>query len=406
MPDAALPTKPKHQLAFYELGILFFVQWMALAAWMVPLTLVLKSHGLAKIQPYAFATAALAAFVTPLFFGAMADRHVAPARVLRWLAFATACTMTLCSLAIFRGWNQWLILALIQVHAFCSSPTTSISSALVMTTVENPRREFGPIRAMGTIGWMAGCWLISALNADASVVAGFAGAALWLALSGFTLLLPQTAPPASAEKLSWQQRLGLDALTLLKNPDHRVVFITTSLLCIPLAAFYPFASSHLRDLGFEHPSYQMALAQPTEILAMFTLGALLLRVRIKWIFTAGLVLAVLRYVFSSLHGKYWLLAGIVLHGANYTLVYATAQIYVNERVDAAWRARAQALLSLVNGGVGNLLGFLGTGWWFAHCTENSVTDWPRFWGALAVACAVVLVYFLLAYRGRSRHEAA
>jgi nucleoside transporter len=379
---------------------------MALAAWMVPLTLVLKTHGLAKIQPFAFATAALAAFVTPLFFGAMADRHVAPARVLRWLAFATACTMTLCSLAIFRGWNQWLVLALIQVHAFCSSPTTSISSALVMTTVENPRRDFGPIRAMGTIGWMAGCWLISALAADASVVAGFAGAALWLALSGFTLLLPQTAPPASTEKLSWQQRLGLDALTLLKNPDHRVVFVTTSLLAIPLAAFYAHTTANLTDASFKHSSAWMSLAQPTEIVAMFSLGALLFRVRLKWILTAGLVFAVLRYIFCALGGAAWLLAGIALHGCSYTLVYATAQIYVNERVEPAWRARAQALLSLVNGGVGNLLGFLGTGWWFAHCTENSVTNWPLFWGALAVSCAAVLIYFLGAFRGRARDRTA
>ena len=53
---------------FVTLGALFFIQWMAYAAWMVPLTLVLRAHELSVIQSYAFATSALAAFVSPLIF--------------------------------------------------------------------------------------------------------------------------------------------------------------------------------------------------------------------------------------------------------------------------------------------------------------------------------------------------
>src|SRR5947208_16846438 len=130
---------------------------MALAVWFVPLTLVLRTHGLANIQPYAFATSALAAFVTPLLFGAVADRHVAPTRVLRWLSIATAAAMLLACAAIQSNWNAWLVLALIQLYALCSAPTVSISTAIAMTALRAPRREFGPIRAMGTLGWMAGC---------------------------------------------------------------------------------------------------------------------------------------------------------------------------------------------------------------------------------------------------------
>ena len=399
MPDAAA-TKRKHGVEFYELGTLFFLQWMASSSWFVTLTLVLKTHGLAQIQPYAFATTAIAAFVSPLFFGAMADRHVAPARVLRWLALATAAAMALASTAIQCHWNPWLVLALIQLHALCTAPTTSISTAVVLSTVRDPRHEFGPVRAMGTIGWMAGCWLVSALNADASTNAGFIGAATWLGLAAFTLLLPHVEPKAGGEKLSWHERLGLDALTLLRKRDHRVVFIATTLLCVPLAAFYPFTPSALRDAGFTHPSAWMSLGQTTEIIAMFSLGALLVRWRVKWILALGMFFAVLRFVFCAVNGKFWLLAGVAVHGANYALVYATAQIYVNERVDAAWRARAQALLSLLNGGVGNLIGYLGTGWWFAACTTNGVTRWPVFWSVLAATCAAVMVYFLAAYRGK------
>lgn len=75
-------------------------------------------------------------------------------------------------------------------------------------------------------------------------------------------------------------------------------------------------------------------------------------------------LGVVRFALCALDGPGWLLAGISLHGCSFTLVFITAQIYLDERVDRAWRARAQALLSLMMSGVGSLLGYLGGGFWF------------------------------------------
>ena len=387
------------KLEYAELGVLFFIQWMGLAAWMVPLTLILSAHGLGRIQPFAFATSAVAAFVSPLFFGAMADRQMAPARVLRWLCLAAAVTVALASAAIEWGWNALVVLAIIQVYAVCAAPTTSLSTSIAMAELRDPKRQFGPIRAMGTFGWMVGCWLISLLGADASTLAGFSGALMWLGLAAFTLLLPNLPPPASAQHLTLSQRLGLDALSLLKLPDHRVVFLTAALFSIPLAGFYPHMPPHLRDAGFSHPSAWMSLAQTTEIAAMFALGGLLLRWRLKWILTTGLVLGVVRYGFCALNGSIWLLAGIVLHGVTYTLFFITAQIYVNERIEPAWRTRAQALLTLMTNGVGNLIGYLACGWWFQACQRPAGTAWPLFWGGLAAGVAAVLCYFLVAYQG-------
>src|SRR6185436_6796767 len=119
---------------------------------------------------------ALAAFVSPLIFGAMADREASPIKVLRGLALATAATMALASTSIKFGWNPWVVLALIQLQALCSAPTFSISSTIVFARLADAQMEFGPIRAMATLGWMAGCWLVSALNADQSALAGYTGA--------------------------------------------------------------------------------------------------------------------------------------------------------------------------------------------------------------------------------------
>ena len=369
-----------------------------MAIWFVPLGAILDAHGLREIKPFAFAASAVAAFISPLLFGAMADRHVPPTKVLRGLALATATMMTLISTAMRGHWNAWLILVLIQIFYFSYSPMFSISTALVLARLDDAKKEFGPIRALATFGWMCGALLISALSLDRSAYAGYLGAVLWLLVALFTYYLPALEIPKSAEHLAWHERLGLDALTLLKDPTVRVVFIVTTLFNIPLAAFYPYAPTHLHDLGFRHTSAWMSCAQITELIAMFGLAWLLANWRLKWIFAAGLGLGVARFVFSAMDTKSSLLVGITLHGASFVLVFITAQIFLDQNIAPAWRNRAQALLTLLNGGIGNLIGYLGSGWWFTACTTRSGTDWRLFWGLLAAIVTAVLIYFLLAYR--------
>lgn len=385
---------------YAELIGLFFLQGAALGMWFVPLSSVLEAHGLAHLRPYAFATSSLAAFVSPLLFGAMADRHASPVKVLRWLAAATAVAMAAASTAIRWGAGPWAVLGCIQVHAFCSAPTWSIASTIVFARLADAKKEFGPIRAMATIGWMTGCVLVSVLSADRSTLAGYGGAVVWLMVSAFTFWLPALETPPAAAGLTWAQRFGLDALQLLRDRDHRVVFLTTSLFMIPLAGFYPYTPPHLRALGLEHTSAWMSLAQVTEVVAMVSLGALLLRWRLKWIFAAGLAIGVARFALCAVGTRWAVLGGVLLHGASYTLVFITAQIYLDQRVDPAWRARAQALMALMNSGIGSLMGYLGAGAWFAAMNGSGEPRWTLFWSGLAAGAAAVLVFFLAMYRGR------
>jgi MFS family permease len=176
------------------------------------------------------------------------------------------------------------------------------------------------------------------------------------------------------------------------------VFLTTTLFAIPLAAFYPYAPTNLHDLGFAHTSAWMSLAQCSEVIGMFSLGWLLLNWRVKWIFACGLGIGIVRFSLSALNVKIGLLAGIFLHGGSFTLVFITAAIYLDQRIEPAWRTRAQALLALMNNGVGNLIGYLGTGWWFNICTHANGTHWPIFWGGLTALVAGVMILFLAIYQ--------
>jgi MFS family permease len=383
---------------YAELMILFFIQAAGMGIWFVPLGPILDANCQHVIKPYAFAASAVAAFISPLMFGAMADRQVPPARVLRWLAAISGILMAAIAAAIQYRANPWLVLLLIQVFSVFYAPMFSISTALVFARLANAKMEFGPVRSLATAGWMAGALLIGCLSLDRSVLTVYIGAAVWLVVAGFTYFLPALEIPPSAAHLSWHERLGLDALTLLKDRDTRVVFAVAMLFNIPLCAFYPYAPAHLRALGFGHTSAWMSLAQVTEIIAMFSLGWLLHQWRLKWIIATGLCFGVVRFGLSGLNTPSALLLGITLHGASYVLVFITAQIYLNHRIDPAWRTRAQALLTLLSGGVGNLIGYLGSGWWHDACAARFASPWPVFWWGLTALVVVELAGFLWAFR--------
>lgn len=381
---------------------LFFIHGMALGMWFVPLSTLLPAYGLEAYKPYIYATGAISAFISPLIFGALADQRFAPASLLRWLSVASAVCLFFTSMAIERGWGVTWVLILCQLHALCVTPSWSLSTTVVLARLENATREFGPIRACGTFGWIVGCWIVSyVLQSDRSIITGYAGAVVWLLVAASTYMVPNVPPSALATKRNWKEALGLDAWQLLKNRNHCVVFVTAALYNISLAAFYPYTPLHLEALGFVKTSAIMTLGQVMEIIAMLGLAWVMGRWRIKTLFLAGIGFGVLRYALCMLDNKPSLLVGIALHGFAFTLYFITVPIYLDREVPVQYRARAQALFTLMLGGFGNLFGYLGAGWWFNETTSGHTTNWPYFWGGMSAAAALVFVIFALAFRDRS-----
>jgi len=248
---------------------------------------------------------------------------------------------------------------------------------------------------------MASGWVISfVLMADASTRAGFAAAGLWIASAAFTWMLPETPPIERKETRGWRDILGLGALDLLRNRDHRVVFLSAALFTIPLAPFYPYTPIQLTELGVPRATAAMTLGQVSELVCMFGLAGILARLRLKWVFLAGIGIGAVRLALCGLHTAPTVLASIFLHGFAYTLFFITAQIYLEQRIDPRMRARSQALLAVMTGGFGNLFGYLGAGWWRSACTTAGSTDWPRFWLGAALAATAVFLWFAITYQGR------
>ncbi|WP_395746024.1 MFS transporter [Prosthecobacter sp.] len=385
------------------LATLFFCTAMPMGMWSVPLSNVFKAHERGHLVPWVFATTAVAAFISPLFVGAMADQKHSPVLLLRWLTAATSLALLLTSASLACAWSDAAVLICAQVLALVALPAWSVTSSIVFSQLHDAKAQFGPLRAWATGGWMVGCWVVSfVLRADASLLAAVTAAGLWLVVMALTWKLPMIPPGEVVQHRTWKQILGLDALGLLTHRDHRVLFITSALYCVPLAAFYPYTSAQLRDLGVKNISAVISLGQTTEVMAMLLLSGMLARFRLKWVFLSGIVICVVRFSLNTFNTLPWVMAGTFLHGFGYTLYFITTQIYLEERIDPKWRVRAQALLAMLMSGVGNLIGYLGGGWWYAATTVNKVTDWRVFWWGEAAITAVVCAFFALAYRGRVR----
>jgi len=141
--------------------------------------------------------------------------------------------------AIKDGWNPWLVLALIQIFSCPTRRCSAFPRARPRAAGKCPE-GIRPVRALATVGWMSGALLIGALSLDVRRSRAISAQDSGCSWRG-SHISAGAGNSKSAEHLSWHERLGLDALTLLRDRDTRVVFITTTLFNIPLAAFYPYA---------------------------------------------------------------------------------------------------------------------------------------------------------------------
>ena len=392
-----------------ELMLLLFIQGMALAAWFVPMGSVLDQANHRELIPFAFAASALAALLSPLFFGAMADRSVSPLTVLRWISAGTAVMNLLVAYAITAKLNGLIVLLGIQCQSLLSVPTNSLTISIVLARLTNSQKQFGAIRALGTFGWMAGCWLVSLFGVDASPIAFAMSALLWLALVAFTFLIskqPSAVQSTAKQRMNLRERFGLDALSLLKVADHRVIFMTVSLIAIPFAAFYPYTPAHMLDLGLQSTSAWMSLGQATEVCVMFVIGGILTKWRLKWIIVSGLAFGVARYLLYACDAPIPLLFGVGLHGLAYTFIFISAQIYLANEIAPEWRTRAQALLSMLTSGIGSLLGYGLTGTWYSFCLRDQVVNWQLYWLGLGCLVGLVLLFFTVSYHGKREARAS
>ncbi len=386
-----------------RLSAMFFLLGMSPGFYVPILTNILLKAGLdSSLVQWAWLTGPVAALLSPLLVGALADNRFAAQRLLGWIGIASAVLLGGGFATLQFGWSSWWFICLFFASSIIAAPMWSTLSMISMRHLRLGEREFPVVRLGGTVGWLVAGYATSlVLNADHSPVAGHAAAAARLLGGLVAFTLPDTPPPGRSR--SWRTLLGLNAFRLFRERDHAVFFGATALLSIPLAAFYIWAPRHLDELGDPHVAATMAMGQVSEIVAMLLMAALITRFRVKTLLLLALGLSALRYglfAWSGMSGeRTGLLIGVALHGLCYTFYFITAQLFLDRRVGPELRGQAQGLLALVSNGVGSLIGVIGVQKLHDVMVVAGRGGWAIYWGVLGGSIAAVTVGFALLYRG-------
>lgn len=395
-----------------RLSTMMFLQFFIWGGWFVTLGTFL-SQNLGADGPQtgmAFSTQSWGAIIAPFFIGLIADRFFNAERILAVLHLIGAVLMYLMAQATDFAAFYPLVLGYMLAYM----PTLALVNSVSFGQMQQPEREFGQIRVWGTIGWIAAGLVISYLfgwDAADAIAAGalqntFLMCALAsLALGLYSFTLPATPPAARGSEVKLGELIGLDALKLLKDRNFALFFVSSILICIPLAFYYQNANPFLTAVGVENATGKMTLGQVSEVAFMLALPLFLNRFGIRWTLILGMAAWVLRYVLFAYgdagSGVALLLVGIALHGICYDFFFVSGQIYTNSKAGAAYKSAAQGLITLATYGVGMLIGFSVAGQVTQAYTTASGTDWNQIWLFPAGFAAVVLVLFALIFKNET-----
>ena len=391
-----------------QLSVMMFLEFFIWGAWFVTLGTFLGNNLSASGAEVGqvFSTQSWGAIIAPFVIGLIADRFINAEKILGVLHLLGALLMY----QMYNAENIAVFYPYVLIYMICYMPTLALVNSVSFNQMKNPEKEFSVIRVFGTLGWIVAGLLISFLfhwDAEQSTKEGLlkntfllSGAAS-LVLGLFSFTLPKTPPKGKGTKVSLSDILGLDALKLLKDKNFLIFFVSSILICIPLAFYYQNTNSFLSNIGVTNPTGKMTIGQISEVLFLLLLPVFFNRFGFKKTILVGMLAWALRYILFAYGNAgdltFMLLIGIALHGICYDFFFVSGQIYTDSKAGEQHKSAAQGLITLATYGVGMLIGFAIAGKITdAYKLADGSFDYKMIWIIPSgIAFAVFLIFALL-----------
>jgi nucleoside transporter len=400
-----------------KLSFMMFLEFFIWGAWFVTLGTFLAANLNATGAQTAsvFSTQSWGAIIAPFIIGLIADRYFNAEKILGVLHIIGAILMY----QMYNATEISVFYPYVFGYMVLYMPTLALVNSVSFNQMNDPEKEFSTIRIWGTLGWITAGLLISYFfhwDSKGSTDNGFlkntflmAGIAS-LVLGLFSFLLPKTPPKASTgEKVKISEILGLDALKLLKDKNFLIFFISSILICIPLAFYYQNANFFLSNIGVDNPTGKMTIGQASEVIFLLFIPVFFKRFGFKKTILVGMLAWAVRYTLFAYGNAgelgFMLILGIALHGICYDFFFVAGQIYTNSKAGEKFKSSAQGLITLATYGVGMLIGFEIAGMISDNYkTTDGVMNWKMIWIIPAGIAFVVFLLFALLFNDKTKTE--
>ena len=388
-----------------QLSTMMFLEFFIWGSWYVTMATFLSNQFSNSGQEIgmAYETQAIGAIIAPFIVGLIADRFFSAQKILGVLHLIGAGLMYFMATAeSFEIFYPYVFLYMILYM-----PTLALVNSVSFNQMTDPSKEFASIRVFGTIGWiLAGVligyilqWESKNLLQYTFYMAGGASAILGI----FSFTLPDTPPTIQkGDQTSLRDILGIEAFGLLKDSRYLVFFISSILICIPLAFYYQETNKFLNEIGMKAAAGNMVFGQLSEVGFMLLLPLFLKKYGIKKTLIVGMLAWAIRYVlfaFGDVGSQVWMLfLGIVLHGICYDFFFVSGQIYTDFKAGEKFKSAAQGLITLATYGIGMFIGFRLAGYISDAYALEIGHNWKAIWIIPAVIAAVVLIIFQIFFK--------
>ena len=390
-----------------QLSFLFFLEFFIWGGWFVTMgTFLSQSFNASGNQlAMAYETQSIGAIIAPFIIGLIADRYFAAQKILGILHLIGAGLLFLAGESnSFNNFYPYIFLYMVLYM-----PTLALVNSIAFRQMKNPSKEFAPIRILGSVGWIFAGLAIGFLaweNTQVLRYTFYMTSAASAILGIYSFYLPNTPPNVlSDEKISLKTILGLNALALLKDRSYLIFFISSVLVCIPLAFYYQHANQFLNEIGMKAAASKMVLGQISEVFFLLLLPVFLNYYGLKKVLVFGVLAWGVRYLlfaYGDAGDNTWmLLFGIILHGISYDFFFVSGQIYTDFKAGEKYKSAAQGLITLATYGVGMLIGFRYAGWLTDQYIKESGHFWREIWIQPAIFSFVILILFLISFKNET-----